>query len=165
MPGIDCIGQGYKDLLTSLISRDVAKNIVVEVLSSMPICEPPPSTLSDEGLAKLEAARKKSPEWGVKVDYTNENGITTEYGSPSALAKALGLKMSGLQTICDGEKCKAMDVVDIFRLQGFTVDCEVEREGKLELTPDCVKAEAGGKAMHVIHPGAFEPLTKKAAKK
>jgi len=164
MAGIDCIGQGYKDLLAALITRDTAKNILIEVLNGMPICEPLPQTLSNEGLKQLEATRKKSAEWGVAVDYTDEKGNTTKYGSPSALAKFLNLKMSGQQTVCDGEKCKALDVVDIFRLQGYTVDCEVEREGKIEITLDCVKAEAGGKAMHVIHPGAFEPLAKKGAK-
>ena len=67
MAGIDCIGKGYKDLMATLISRDVAKNILVEVLNGMPICEPMPSTLSAEGIKEIEATRKKSPEWGVKV--------------------------------------------------------------------------------------------------
>ncbi|MDD5220283.1 MAG: hypothetical protein PHV11_06940 [Candidatus Bipolaricaulis sp.] len=148
MAGIDCISSGYKDLLATLIDRDVAKNILTEVLNGLPICEPMPSTLSLEGQKKVEAQRKKSPEWGVQVDYTNEKGDTVSYGSPSAVVKALGLKMSETQTLCDGEKCKALDVVDIFRLQGYIVACEDEKG----LTLDCQKASAGGKAMHIIHP-------------
>lgn len=148
MAGIDCIGKGYKDLLATLLNRDVAKNILVEVLNGMPICEPMPSTLSAEGLKEVEATRKKSPEWGVAVDYTNDKGETVKYGSPSAVIKALGLKMSETQTICDGTKCKALDVVDIFRLQGYVVACEDEKG----LTLECQKASAGGKAMHIIHP-------------
>lgn len=148
MAGIDCISRGYKDLLATLISRDVAKNILVEVLNGLPICEPMPQTLSPEGQKQVEALRKKSPEWGVKVDYTNDKGETVNYGSPSAVIKALGLKMSETQTLCDGEKCKALDVVDIFRLQGYIVTCEDEKG----LTLDCQKAAAGGKAMHIIHP-------------
>ena len=148
MAGIDCIGQGYKDLLATLINRDVAKNILVEVLNGMPICEPMPQTLSVVGQAQVEATRKKSPEWGLAVDYTNDKGETVKYGSPSAVIKALGLKMSETQTICDGIKCKALDVVDIFRLQGYVVACEDEKG----LTLDCTKAGAGGKAMHIMHP-------------
>jgi len=157
MAGIDCIGQGYKDLLAALITRDTAKNILIEVLNGMPICEPMPQTLSNEGLKQLEATRKKSAEWNIAVDYTDANCNTTKYGSPSALAKFLNLKMSGQQTTCDGEKCKALDVVDIFRLQGYVVECQTEdtlKEGPDKITLDCVKAEAGGKAMHVYHPGA-----------
>ena len=56
--------------------------------------------------------------------------------------------MSETQTICDGTKCKALDVVDIFRLQGYVVTCEDEKG----LTLECQKAGAGGKAMHIIHP-------------
>ena len=154
--GIDCISRGYKDLLSTLISKNMAQNILIEVLGGMPICEPMPSTLSPEGQAKVEAARQKSPEWNVKVDYTDAAGVTTPANSPSDLARRLGLKISGLQTLCDGEKCKAVDVVDIFRLQGFMVECEVEKDGKIETTLDCVKAAGGGKAMHVYHPGVFE---------
>ncbi len=160
-PTVDCISKGYKDLLATLMSRDVGKNILMEVLQSLPLCEPMPTTLSQAGLKEIEARRQKSPEWNIHVDYTDQNGKVSTFPSPSALTKALGLKMSGLQTLCDGEKCKAMDVVDIFRLHGYVVECEVEKDGKVETTLDCAKAIAGGKAMHVYHPDLFE-VTKPA---
>lgn len=161
MAGIDCIGQGYKDLLSTLITRDVAKNVLVEVLSGMPICEPMPHTLSPEGQKEVEVARKKALEWGVKVDYTDEKGVVhTEYTSPSGVIKAIGLKMSETQTICDGTKCKALDVVDIFRLQGYVVACEDEKG----FTLDCKKAAAGGKAMHIIHPSVLTMKPKASGK-
>jgi hypothetical protein len=169
MSGIDCISKGYKELLASFITRDVAKAVVLEVLENMPICEPMPSTLSAEGQKAVQATRKKSEEWGIEVDYTDENGLTTKFPSPSNLTKFLNLKMSGQQaSVCDGEKCKALDVVDIIRLGGFTVECETEetqKAGPEVITLDCLKASAGGKSMHVYHPAILEvPATVKTAK-
>jgi hypothetical protein len=155
--GVDCISGGYKDLLSSLITRDMAKNILIEVLTSMPLCEPMPAMLSPQGQQEVETLRKKATPWDLKVDYTNEKGGTEAYTSPSALVRSLGLKMSGQQTTCDGVKCTAMSVVDILRLGGYVVACEDEKG----LTLDCLKASAGGKAMHVMHPAVL--TMKKAA--
>ena len=151
MAGIECIGRGYKDLLENLISKDVAQSVLISVLGGMSICEPLPSTLSTEGAKEVVASRAKATTWGIPVDYTNERGETKGNYTPSGLIKELNLKMSGVQTLCDDTKCKAVDVVDIFRLQGFIVACEDEKG----LTLDCRKAAEGGKAMHVIHPAVI----------
>ena len=145
---VDCISASYKIVLENLISKQVAHEVMGVVLQSMPNCEPLPSTLSAEGRAQVASLRKGPEMWNIKVDYTDEHGHTESMNSPSDVVKKLGLKMSGQQITCDGEKCTALSVVDILRLQGFTVACEDEQG----LTLDCKKAGAGGKAMHVFHP-------------
>lgn len=162
--GIDCIGKGYKDLLTALINTNVGKDTLIDVLANMPICEQPAAQLSPAGQEKQESTRVKAPNWDVKVDYMNEKGAVETFTSPSELARRLGLKMSGVQ-VCDSVKCKAVDVVDIFRLNGYLVECETEEGGKVITTLDCVKASQGGKAMHVIHPSAFNSCPAKKGKK
>jgi hypothetical protein len=155
---VDCISKGYKELLEMMVDRDVSKTTMKEVLSTMPVCESLPQILTPEGKKEEVKRRAKAPDWNVKVDYTDDKGVTTPATSPSALIKTLGLKMSETQTICDDQKCTAMSVVDIFRIQGYVVACEDEKG----LTLDCKKSVAGGKAMHVYHP-ALLTLKPKAA--
>lgn len=148
---VDCISKGYKDLLSNLIVKKVSEDLLLQVLDGFPLCEPMPHTLSVEGAKELEKSRPRAVAWGIKVDYTNDKGEVSSFDSPSGLIKSLGLAMSGQQTLCDGQKCKAVDAVDIIRLQGYVVACEDEKG----LTLDCKKAAAGGRAMHVFHPAVL----------
>lgn len=138
-----CITSDYKDILVNLIDKDTAKEILKIILAGIPDCEThPPIVPAREA---VEEAKRKAPEvWGIKPIYFDEAGKETEYSSPSALVKSLGLPMSGIQCDIEGKKCRAQSAVEILRIHGYTVSGDGEPK----------KASEGGVKMAVYHPQA-----------
>lgn len=137
-----CITQDYKDILVGLIDKDTEKVILSAIVGAIPLCEKIPAAAIP---AAVREAKRKVPEvWGIEPVFVDEKGKKTTFSSPSALVKHLGLKMSGIQCDEEGKSCKAMSVVDILRINGYTVSGNGEPK----------KAAEGGKKMTVFHPKA-----------
>lgn len=141
MPG--CITKDYQDILVGLIDKDTEKAMLSAIVNAIPLC-------TDGGVpaAVAEAKKRKIPEpWGIEPVYIDEKGRKTTFSSPSALVKHLGLPMSGIQCDGEGKSCKALSVVEIMRVHGYTVTGDGEPK----------KAGEGGEKMTVIHPKAQAP--------
>jgi hypothetical protein len=135
-----CITQDYKDIILQMIENEAEKQVITGFVQYIPLCETP--TASKEA---VERAKRAVPEvWGIEPVYVDENGKETNYSSPSALVKDLGLKVSGIQCDTEGKSCKAMSVVDILRIKGYTVSGDGEPRKKSE----------GGEKLTVFHPDA-----------
>jgi len=136
-----CITEDYRSIVRGLIDQDTEKAIIMAVVEAIPLCK-------DVGVtprAVAEAKARKVPiPWGIEPVYIDEKGKQTTFSSPSALVKHLDLPMSGIQCDPEGVKCKAMSVVEILRINGYTVTGNGEPK----------KAAEGGKKMTVIHPEA-----------
>lgn len=113
-----CITNDVREQLKAMINNGCPESAKAFdlVLGVIPEC--------DSGMFKAAvkegAARSAPVPWGASVTYIDKEGNKTEYTSPSKLVAALGLKMSGSQ-ICEGNVCKAADVTDILRLNGYQV--------------------------------------------
>jgi hypothetical protein len=140
-----CITEDYKSILTNAIDANMAKEVLIGIITSMSICEEvKPSA------AAVEHAKRKIPEpWGLEPIYIDENGKKHHYSSPSTLVKELGLPMSGIQCDADGNKCKATSAIEILRIAGYTVSGNGEPRKKSE----------GGKKLIVIHPDSVKTVT------
>lgn len=135
-----CITQDFKDILLSMIDQEAEKAVIHSLVQYMPLCE-----VAKPPKEEVERAKRAVPEvWGIEPIYFDENGKETKFSSPSALVKALGLEVSGIQCDVEGKKCKAMNVVDIIRIHGYTVSGNGEPR----------KAAEGGKKLTVYHPDA-----------
>ena len=180
----ECMTKGAKDLLVDAITQDAKKEWLLGLMNYIPVCSEAGvvGLAASAGMLEVHKPMRKAPElWNIKVDHTNEKGVTAPFDSPSKLLSFLNLKLSQTQskyageslpkvakfygtdlTICDREKCDAASVADIFRLNGFVVECQTDEAGKIVLTMECEKGPPAGHgvAMHVIHPYAFEPLKK-----
>jgi len=139
MPG--CITEDYRGIVSGLIDRDTEKAIVLAVVEAIPLCKD--VVAPARAVAEARARRVPAP-WNIEPVYIDEGGKRTTFSSPSALVKHLGLEMSGIQCDPEGHKCKAMSVVEIMRINGYTVTGNGEPK----------KAIEGGKKMTVIHPDA-----------
>lgn len=138
-----CITSDYKDILVGLIDRDTEKVILSAIVGAIPLC-----TVAPMAVAAAEAKTRKVAEpWGIEPLYIDEAGKKTTFSSPSALIKHLNLPLSGIQCDEEGKKCKALSVVEIMRVHGYTVTGDGEPK----------KAAEGGKKMIVIHPKAKAP--------
>lgn len=132
-----CITADYKDIIMNMIDEEKSKEILLAVVDSIPLCEVAPAAVAKEKV-------RRTPEpWGIEPVYVDAKGKKTTYSSPSALVKDLGLKMSGIQCDAEGQACKAMSVVEILRINGYTVTGNGEEPKK---------AGEGGKKMTVYHP-------------
>lgn len=135
-----CITQDYRDILVTMISADVEKSALLSLIQHLPLCE-----VAKPPKEEVERAKRAVPEvWGIEPIYFDENGKETKFSSPSALVKALGLEVSGIQCDVEGKKCKAMNVVDIMRIHGYTVSGDGEPR----------KAAEGGEKLTIYHPNA-----------
>ena len=135
-----CITSDYKDILLGLIKQDTEKSILSAIMGAIPLCEPVAVAPIKEA---VEEAKRKVPEpWGIEPVYVDESGKETTFSSPSALIKHLDLPLSGVQCDVEGKKCKALSVVEIMRVHGYTVTGDGEPK----------KAAEGGKKMTVYHP-------------
>ena len=136
-----CITSDYKTILVGLVVQDTAKEMLQAIIGTIPICP----EVSVAAKAAVKEATRKAPEpWGIEPVYYNEKGKKETFSSPSALVKALGLPMSGIQCDTEGKKCRAMSAIDILRIQGYTVSGNGEPR----------KAAEGGKVLKVYHPDA-----------
>lgn len=114
-----CITNDVREQLQSMINngcKESASGFKL-FMDAIPTCDPG----MFKAVVKEGAARSAPVPWGASVTYIDKEGNKTEYTSPSKLVAALGLKMSGSQQICDGTVCKAADVTDILRLNGYQV--------------------------------------------
>jgi hypothetical protein len=148
-----CITQDYKDIILQMIDQEADKAVVRGFVQYIPLCEAQPGF----GVKTEEAARAKRgvPEiWGIEPVYIDAEGKETTYSSPSALVKELGLKVSGIQCDTEGKSCKAMSVVDILRIHGYTVSGDGEPR----------KVSEGGEKLTVFHPDAPQMKETKARK-
>ena len=136
-----CITSDYKAILIGLVEQETAKEIFLAIVGTIPLC--PEITAVTKEVVK-ETHRKVPEPWGIEPVFYNEKGKTEKFSSPSALVKALGLPMSGIQCDTEGKKCRAMSAIDILRIQGFTVSGNGEPR----------KAVEGGKVLKVYHPEA-----------
>lgn len=148
-----CITGDYKSIVVRMIEAETEKAILLGLVQAIPLCEERPPITKEEA-AK---AKRKVPEiWGIEPIYVDEGGKETKFSSPSALVQHLGLKVSGIQCDAEGKACKAMSVVDILRIQGYTVSGDGEPR----------KAVEGGEKLTVFHPDAPQlQETKKKRKK
>jgi hypothetical protein len=141
MPG--CITEDYKGILAGLIDKDTEKVILSAIVESIPLCaevKPGPAVVA------AAKARKVPEVWGIEPIYVDEKGKKTTFSSPSALLKHLDLPLSGIQCDTEGKACKAMSVIEIMRIHGYTVSGNGEPK----------KAAEGGTKMTVYHPKAPE---------
>jgi len=138
-----CITQDYKDILVGLIDRETEKVILSAIITAIPLCEQVTPTPAAVREAK---ARKVPTPWGIEPVYVDEKGKETSFSSPSALIKHLNLPLSGIQCDPEGTKCKALSVVEIMRVHGYTVEGNGEPK----------KAAEGGVKMTVYHPKAVK---------
>ena len=137
-----CITEDYKDIVHGLIDQETAKEIVLAVVTAIPLCK---DVVGAPAKAVAEAKARKVPTpWGIEPVYIDKGGKRTTFSSPSALVKHLDLPMSGIQCDTEGKTCKALSVVDILRVHGYTVTANGEPK----------KAAEGGTKMMVIHPEA-----------
>ena len=145
---MNCISSGYKDLLIGMLTDEAAHDFLTAVVKGMPLCE---EKMKEQvltfGTARGAAAiRKVAAPWGIKPVFVDAEGKKTEYESPSALVKALGLTMSGIQCDIEGKKCKASSAIDILRIAGYTVSGDGEPR----------KAGEGGEKITVYHPDTIK---------
>lgn len=140
-----CITEDYKEILVGLIDKDTEKAILRAVVSVLPLCAKVAPTREAVREAVREAGKRRmaSP-WGITPVYIDETGKETTFSSPSAALKYLNLPISGIQCDEEGKICKALSVVDIFRIHGYTVTGNGEPK----------KVTEGGKKMTIIHPRA-----------
>ena len=134
-----CITEDYKGILVGLIDQDTEKAILSAIIGAIPLCEEIKPTR--EVVAK---ARRVAEPWGIEPVYIDEKGKEVSFSSPSALLKQLDLPLSGIQCDPEGTKCKALSVVEILRIHGYTVSGNGEPK----------KAAEGGEKMTVYHPKA-----------
>lgn len=120
-----CITEDYKGILTSMITTDTEKALLLAILKAMPIC---PGVLAPEAAVVATKERKPAEGWNDPVTgdrilpkYFDEKGDEQEFSSISAASKALTGKFSGV--VCDeqGEKCRVTSVVEILQVNGFIV--------------------------------------------
>ncbi|MFA5991826.1 MAG: hypothetical protein WC794_06305 [Candidatus Doudnabacteria bacterium] len=114
-----CITNDVKEHLAKVIEKGCPENAsgIKFFLDVIPECDPS----MFKAAVKEGSSRSAPTPWGASATYVDKDGKKTEYSSPSNLVKALGLKMSGSQQICDGTSCKAASVIDILQLNGYTV--------------------------------------------
>lgn len=148
-----CITEDYKSIVKGLIDQDTEKAIVMAVVEAIPLCKDV-SVIPARAVAEAKARKVPTP-WGIEPVYIDAKGKRTTFSSPSALVKHLDLPMSGIQCDPEGVKCKAMSVVEILRINGYTVTGDGEPK----------KAAEGGKKMTVTHPGAIEEAKRTLAGK
>lgn len=134
-----CITQDYKDILVGLIDKETEKAILSAIVTAIPLCDRVTPTRGAVAEAK---ARKVPTPWGIEPVYVDEKGEKISFSSPSALLKHLNLPLSGIQCDEAGIKCKALSVVEIMRVYGYTVTGDGEPK----------KAAEGGTKMIVYHP-------------
>ena len=139
MPG--CITQDYKNILVGLIDQETAKEIISAVVTVIPLCE---QVLPTAAAVKEAKARKGAEPWGIKPLYIDEKGNEHEYSSPTAFLRDKGIKVSGIQCDEEGKSCKALSLVEIMRIHGYTVTGNGEPK----------KAAEGGSKMTIWHPKA-----------
>jgi hypothetical protein len=140
----NCIAKDTKSLFSTMIEQKLGHDLLGAFVAVLPACE---DVMKVEVPAAVAEAREKRalPEiWGIEPEYVDETGKRTKKSSPSALAKELGLPMSGIQCDAEGKKCKAQSVVDIFRIHGYIVSGNGEPK----------KAAEGGRKFVVYHPSA-----------
>ena len=136
-----CITSDWKENILSLIDQETERQVLRAVVSAIPLCaEPKVSPAAVE-----EAHKRKVPEvWGIEPVYYDETGKAQKYSSPSALVRALGLPMSGIQCDAEGKKCRVSSAVEILQVHGYVVTGNGEPK----------KASEGGKKLTVYHPKA-----------
>jgi len=140
MPG--CITQDYKDMLVGLVAQKLGATEITGVIKAIPLC----AEVKPAREAVERAKRAVPAAWGIEPVYVNAKGKRETFSSPSALVKALGLPMSGIQCDTEGKKCKASSAIDILRIHGYTVSGDGEPR----------KAAEGGKKLTVLHPDAVK---------
>ena len=142
-----CLTNEYRVMLTDLVAKDTDKAIIMAILSTIEPCSDVPVRATKDA---VEKTKRKVPEaWGISPILIDAQGKETEFSSPSALVKHLGLPMSGIQCDPEGVKCKALSVIEILRINGY----EVSGNGEPK------KASEGGTKILVTAPHAHEPGT------
>ena len=143
-----CITEDLKAMLLTMIDKKLPHEVLKTVIDTvMPTCESLGiGSPARAAVAEAKSKRAWSEPWGIKPTYYDEHGKSSTYESPSQLVKHLGLTVSGSQTpiVCDeeGKTCKAVSVVEIMRIHGYTVTADGEPK----------KASQGGTKMLVYHP-------------
>lgn len=123
----DCISQNLKNALMMLIDADVPSvNLKTIIEKNFPTCESLGQTgaLHEAGTHAITSTRQFSPRWpGAR--FIDENGVSSDYDSPSELyTKLTGKPLSG--SICTSPEhappiCYPATTVESFRIWGYTV--------------------------------------------
>ena len=140
-----CITSDYKTILMSLLDSDTQREMITAIVNTIPLCTAAPAA-SSSAVAAAKSTRRMAEPWGIEPIYVDETGKETKFSSPSAVVKFLALPMSGIQCDVEGQKCKALSVVEILRVHGYTVTGNGEPK----------KAGEGGKKMIIYHPMALK---------
>lgn len=124
-----CITADYKDILVDMLTAEAIPRLSIrDVVSTIPVCEQAKATSCESG-AEVEKAKRSAPTlWlnpedgsPIKPHYFDEDGKESDFTSVSALVKARGLPMSGIQCDLEGKKCKATSAVEILAVHGYVV--------------------------------------------
>ncbi len=111
-----CITEDYKNVLHNLIANKIAYESIGAIVDTIPLCE------REKVTAPGRVSPRPIPARWPSVVYHNEKGEATEFDSPSALHKKLfDEPVSGQVCSEDGTSCRALSLVDNFKIRGFIV--------------------------------------------
>ena len=86
----ECMTKGAKDLLVDAITQDAKKEWLLGLMNYIPVCSEAGvvGLAASAGMLEVHKPMRKAPElWNIKVDYTNEKGVTAPFDSPDEAGK------------------------------------------------------------------------------
>lgn len=123
----ECITEGYKGILKSMIDAKTSHEVLSVVVAGIPLC---PSGLVPVRVteavreAQREGIRRMATRW-PSATYYDEAGRITPWDSPSALYEKVIGGSPSKQVVCEvergEEKCSPASMVQSFQIHGFLV--------------------------------------------
>lgn len=126
-----CITDDYREILKNMVAEDIAKEVVLGMLTAIPRCP--------TGGSNLKLSQRSGFQKGYgEVIFFDEKGTKETFSSMSSFIESKGGKISGtipaeMITICseDHSSCRVDSSFDIATLMGYEVDLSPKGDIKI----------------------------------